>query len=477
MVTNITFNAIVLIKISNQKKTKLVIKINIALCLTIQKHNYSIKNFETHINQKLAFLKKSKILIALSGGIDSVVLTHLCHRLKLNVALAHCNFSLRANESDADEAFVLQLAKKLNLEIFTQNFNTTAYAKDNKCSIQMAARELRYAWFEELANALHFDYILTAHHADDNLETFLINFTRGTGLEGLTGIPEVNDKIVRPLLPFSSDAIEAYAKQENINWREDSSNKSVKYLRNKLRHQVIPILKEINPSLLQSFQTTLNNLKDTADIVVESTNAVLKRAIVTMDSSHVTFKISEFKKVNNPKAYLYEVFHSFGFTQWDDVLGLLNAETGKQIFSATHRLIKNREHLLLSEIQHEVDKTLLVSEKDKQVEIPNGTLCFEEVNAISGVNLNTIFVDKSILKFPLTVRKYKQGDVFYPLGMAGKKKVSKYFKDEKLSLLDKENTYLLCSADHIVWIIGRRADHRFRVTNNTKQHLKIVLKT
>lgn len=371
----------------------------------------------------------------------------------------------------------MQLAKKLNLEVFTQHFNTVAYAKDNKYSIQVAARELRYTWFEELANALDFEYILTAHHADDNLETFLINFTRGTGLEGLTGIPEVNHKLARPLLPFSSDAIAVYAKENNINWREDSSNKSIKYLRNKLRHEVIPILKEINPNLLQSFQTTLSNLKDTADIVEESTNAVLKRAIKTMDNHHVSFKISEFKKVNNPKAYLYEVFHVFGFTEWQDVLNLLDAETGKQIFSTTHRLIKNREHLLLSEIHVKADETLFILENQKKVKIPNGILYLEEVNALLKAKPNTIFVDKDALKFPLTVRKYKQGDVFYPLGMSGKKKVSKYFKDEKLSLLDKENTYCLCSADQIVWIINRRADNRFKITKNTKQLLKIELKT
>lgn len=291
--------------------------------------------FKTHVNSNLELLRSAKIVLAISGGIDSVVLSHLCKDLKLNIALAHCNFNLRGIESDDDEDFVLQLAEDLDFKVFIQRFDTEVYAKENKLSIQMAARELRYNWFEELAEQLKFDYILTAHHADDNLETFLINFTRGTGLEGLTGIPEINGKFVRPLLPFSSKAIEAYAKENNITWRDDSSNKSVKYLRNKLRHQVIPILKEINPSLLQSFQATLNNLKDTSDIVEESTNAVLKRAIETIDGNHIAFKITEFKKVNNPKAYLFEVFNTYGFTEWNDVVDLLDAETGKQVFSKT----------------------------------------------------------------------------------------------------------------------------------------------
>ena len=435
-----------------------------------------LNQLKSHIENSLDFLNQSKLLIAISGGIDSVVLTHLCHKLKLNMSLAHCNFNLRGKESDADEEFVLQLAEDLDLEVFIESFDTETYAKENKFSIQMAARELRYNWFDELSEQLNFDYILTAHHADDNLETFLINFTRGTGLEGLTGIPEINGKFVRPLLPFSNEVIEAYAKENNIKWREDSSNKSVKYLRNKLRHEVIPILKEINSSLLQSFQSTLNNLNDTADIIEESTNAVLKKAIETIDDNHIAFKISEFKKVNNPKAYLFEIFKDYGFTEWNDIVDLLDAETGKQVFSSTHRLIKNRAHLLLSEINLEASKTISILENDKQVETPFGILFFDEADALFGKRNNVIFVDKSELKFPLTIRKYKEGDVFYPLGMTGKKKISKYFKDEKLSLLDKENTCLLCSGEDIVWVINRRADNRFKVTENTKNILKIEFK-
>ncbi|MCL4155033.1 UNVERIFIED_CONTAM: hypothetical protein GTU68_065786 [Idotea baltica] len=432
--------------------------------------------FNNHINKRLSFLKKGKILIAISGGIDSVVLTHLCHDFGLHITLAHCNFNLRGHESDADEDFVLQLAEDLDLEVFIENFDTEEYAQENKQSIQMAARALRYHWFEDLAEQLNFDFILTAHHADDNLETFLINFTRGTGLDGLTGIPEVNEKFVRPLLSFSSDAITAYAKENKIKWRDDSSNKSVKYLRNKLRHEVVPILKDINPSLLQSFQNTIGNLNDTADIVEESTNAVLKRAIETIDDHHIAFKISEFKKVNNPKAYLYEIFKNYGFTEWQDVVDLLDAETGKQVLSSTYRLIKNREHLLLSEISFSESESIYISKDDTQIETPLGVLVFYEANAILKSNQQNIYVDKDKLKFPLILRKKLEGDVFYPMGMTGKKKLSKYFKDEKLSLLDKENTWLLCSGEAIVWVINRRADKRFRVTDNTKQILKIELK-
>ena len=272
-----------------------------------------LTNFKTHIDKKLAFLKEGKLLIAISGGLDSVILTHLCHKLKLNISLAHCNFNLRGKESDGDEAFVLELAENLDLEVFIEHFSTEEFAKQHKLSTQMAARELRYNWFSELAESLEFDYILTAHHADDNLETFLINLTRGTGLSGLTGIPEVNDAIVRPLLPFSREELETYVKANHLKWREDSSNASDAYLRNKLRHHVIPVLKETNPNLLQNFKMTLAHLNDTSDIVEESLRAVAKRAIVDIDEHKLVLDILPFKKANNPKAYLYEMFNSCSF--------------------------------------------------------------------------------------------------------------------------------------------------------------------
>nr|WP_317048414.1 tRNA lysidine(34) synthetase TilS [Confluentibacter sediminis] len=421
-------------------------------------------------------MKDKKILIAISGGIDSVVLAHLCKQSQLHIAFAHCNFNLRGYESDGDEDFVLQLAEDLDLEVFVESFDTNAYAEEHKKSIQVAARELRYHWFVELAEQLHFDYILTAHHADDNLETFLINLTRGTGLEGLTGIPEINGLFIRPLLPFSREDIEAYAKDHHITWRDDSSNASTKYVRNKLRHDVIPILKHMNPSLLQSFENTINHLQESQGIIEESIDEFLNRALDIADNNVAKFKISEFKSKNNPKAYLFEVFKDFGFTEWNDVLSLLDAQSGKQLFSEQWRLIKDRAYLLLSEIAVEASESIRISETDKKVDMPLGVLLFDEVEAISEASKQSMYVDKSKLKFPLIVRKWKEGDVFFPLGMSGKKKLSKYFKDEKLSLLDKEHTWLLCSGDDIVWVIGKRADNRFKVTENTKRVLKIELK-
>jgi len=443
-----------------------------------------IEAFKNHINSKLPFLSNSKCLVACSGGLDSVVLTHLCHELKLDVTLAHCNFNLRGNESDTDEAFVLDLGEMLDLEVFIQNFDTDIYATTEKLSTQMAARELRYDWFSDLAESLKFDYILTAHHLDDNLETFLINLTRGTGLQGLTGIPEINDNIVRPLLQFSREDIEDYAKAHQLTWREDSSNASDKYLRNKLRHHVIPVLKETTPELLQNFKKTIDNLSDTADIVEESLRAVAKRAIIDIDGDKIIFSVLEFKKANNPKAYLYEMFKDYGFTAWSDIVDLLDAQPGKQVFSESYRLVKDREYLILTrrrslsgvEVTESVNEApIFINNTDKEIETPIGTLFFDEVDAIVKPSKKVIFIDKEALNYPLEFRLWKEGDSFQPLGMTGKKKLSKYLKDEKVSLVDKENTWLLTSNNTVVWVVGKRADDRFKVTPKTKEILRITI--
>ncbi|PIA77731.1 tRNA lysidine(34) synthetase TilS [Gaetbulibacter sp. 4G1] len=435
-----------------------------------------LEQFKSHIKNNFSILKESKLLVAISGGLDSVVLMHLCHQFGLNIALVHCNFNLRGEESDSDENFILQLAEDLDLEVFIESFDTENYAKKNKLSIQMAARELRYNWFEELAAQLQFDYVLTAHHADDNLETFLINLSRGTGLDGLSGIPVINDKLVRPLLLFSREAIETYAKDNNLKWREDSSNISTKYLRNKLRHDVIPILKEINPQLLQNFNKTQAYLKNSKLIIEDRIEDVFTDIVNQTDSQSISFDISKIKKLSKPKAYLFEFLKDYNFTEWGDVENLLDAQSGKQVFSNTHRLLKDRTFLLLTEITSESYKPIKILNLDNKIETPFGALIFNKIDSIVENLSNTVYVDKDKLNFPLTIRKWEEGDVFYPLGMIGKKKLSKYFKDEKISLFDKENVWVLCSGKDIVWVINRRADNRFKVTEATKHILKIELK-
>lgn len=432
-----------------------------------------LQAFQKHMDTHLDMLHGSRLLLAISGGLDSVVMTHLCHQLKLNMSLAHCNFNLRASESDADEDFVLALADDLDLDVFVESFDTASYAKEQRISIQMAARELRYQWFFELAEQLDFDYILTAHHADDNLETFLINLTRGTGLEGLTGIPELSGKIVRPLLPFSREALEAFARKEKIEWREDATNASTKYLRNKLRHDVIPTLKQINPQLLQNFQTTISNLLDSQDLI-DSAVVRIQKKVFTVDGDQIRLNVSKLNKLSNPKAYLYHLLKDYNFTAWDDVVNLLTAQSGKQVFSSTHRLLKDRDFLVLCELDAvSKDCPISIENEIHKVITPFGTLTFDEVDTMSDVSKIKIYVDADFLKYPLTIRKWEEGDLFYPLGMKGKKKLSKYFKDEKFSLIDKENAWLLISDNALVWVIGRRPDERFKVTEDTKRIIKI----
>jgi len=404
-----------------------------------------------------------------------VVLAHLCKQIGLDISLAHCNFNLRDEESDADEDFVLELARNWSLEVFIENFNTKQFAIDKKMSTQVAARTLRYFWFDEIASQLGYEYILTAHHTDDNFETFLINLSRGTGLDGLLGIPEINQNIIRPLLPFTREDIEKYAKKEKLKWREDSSNSSTKYLRNKLRHDVIPILKGINPQLLQNFEKTHQYLSDVKAIVEDRVDDVAKQISSKTRNNDIAFSIEELKKLNNQQAYLYELLKGYGFTQWEDILDLLDAQSGKQVFSNTHRLLKDRGYLILSEIKELPSESILIQESQSFVLTPFGQLKLGNVEQVGDITKHSIYLDKSQLKFPLTLRQWQEGDYFYPIGMSGKKKLSKYFKDEKLSLFDKENIWLLCSDEDIIWILNHRADERFKVIENTKDILKIEI--
>ncbi|WP_424493798.1 tRNA lysidine(34) synthetase TilS [Salinimicrobium sp. GXAS 041] len=432
-----------------------------------------LHNFLDHIKAQFPFLQDSKILIAVSGGVDSVVLTHLCKNSGLEVALAHCNFNLRNEESDADEDFVVELADALELEVFVEHFDTTSYAEDNKLSVQMAARDLRYRWFAELKEHMDFDYLLTAHHSNDNLETFIINFVRGTGLEGLTGIPAKNEFILRPLLPFSRAEIEKYARENHLNWREDSSNASTKYLRNKIRHEIVPALEELNPQLLESFEKTRQHLEQSSLLVEDYVSAIFSR-IANQTNEGYAFDIKLIKTIPNTKAVLYELFKPFGFTEWDDVLHLLEAQPGKMVLSGTHRLIKDRENLLLTTVPRGDDKVYEISEEESVLMFPIGTFHLDEVAEIDETGPDCIYVDKDKIQFPLVVRKWQKGDYFHPFGMAGKKKLSKFFKDNKLSLPAKENTRVLCSRNAIVWVIGQRADARFGVEDATSEILKIT---
>ncbi len=433
-----------------------------------------LKALNQHIKSNFPFLIDKKLLIACSGGLDSVVLSRMLKELKFNISLAHCNFSLRGKESHKDEKFVIALADKLSIPIFTKKFDTRLFAKEYKVSTQMAARDLRYEWFDELCDKHSFDFLLTAHHLDDGLETFFINLSRGTGLRGLTGIPEINNKIIRPLLSFSREEILKYAKENTINWREDSSNVKTDYLRNKLRLEVIPKYKEATEGFLQNFQSTQNHLQE-SQLLVNDYMQLIKTLVVYQTKEGTHFNIKKLKELPNTKALLYELLSPYAFTAWEDISDLLKAQSGKQVFSNTHRLLKNREELILTEIcNEEAVETTLISESTQQIELPLA-LRFERVKSNSGTNKQAINVDNQKLVFPLQLRKWKEGDYFYPFGMKGKKKLSKFFKDEKLSLVAKKKIWVLCSDNKIVWIVGMRSDSRFKIEDDSKDILKITL--
>ena len=433
-----------------------------------------LTKFQNHLNKNFPFLKEKRLLLATSGGIDSMVLVHLLHQLKYDFAVAHCNFQLRNSESDTDEFFVKSFCDEEKIEAFIQKFETKKFASDYNLSIQLAARKLRYDWFYELLEQENFDYILTAHHLDDSLETFLINLSRGTGLDGLTGIPNQNDKIIRPLLVFSRNEIETFANENAILWREDSSNASDKYLRNKLRHDIVPILKELNPSFLSSFEKTIENLKQSQSMIDDASKLVYK-IVVEENENELKINLKELLKLPNYNAYLYQWLKDYGFNAWNDIYDLVHAQSGKQVFSEDFLLLKDRFYLILSP-KNDINRNQIydIDKNFSQVNIPL-KFDFCNVGDISISDSNSIFVDEDQLKFPLQLRKWQEGDVFHPFGMQGSKKVSKYFKDEKLSLIDKLNKWLLCSDDQIVWIVGMRQDERFKVTTNTTKILKITI--
>ncbi len=432
-----------------------------------------LEEFKKHIHDQFPELIQHKFLLACSGGLDSVVLAQLCSQCKLEFSLAHCNFKLRAAESNKDEQFVRELAKKLNKSFFVKEFATSKYARNQKVSVQMAARNLRYEWFNQLMEEQHIKTLVTAHHADDNLETFIINLSRGTGIKGLTGIPSRTNNIMRPLLPFSRKRILEFAQNEKIAWREDQSNAEIKYLRNKIRHEIVPVLKELHPTFLDNFAVTQEYLKQIAAIS-DSHIRQLKEELFKVDGEVIRIKIESIQALAPLEAYIHALFSEYGFTEWEDLQNLLTAMSGKAVHSRTHRLVKDRDLLLLSRITNKVETQYNISESCAQIENPI-SLSIRYVDLIEETGPNVLYVDKETLKYPLTLRKWQKGDYFYPLGMKGRKKISKYYKDEKVDVLAKEKQWLLCAGDDVIWVVGKRADDRFKVTNSTKNILKIIL--
>ena len=432
-----------------------------------------LEEFKNHINTNFLNLKEKEFLLACSGGIDSMVLAHLCYASNLNFSIAHCNFELRGEESNEDEQFVRKMAKSYGKNSCVTNFDTIGYMNKNKVNLQIAARELRYTWFSKILKENNISTLVTAHHADDTLETFLINLSRGTGIDGLTGIPEKTDIISRPLLPFSRNQILAYAQKEKISWREDRSNKETKYLRNNIRHKIVPLLKELHPTFLANFLNTQHYLEQT-NAIFEQHIEKLRRSLFVKKEAIFKIEIAALQDLSPNEAYIYHLFKPYGFSDTIAIIDLLASMSGKEIYSKTHRLLKDRSHLLLQEIGAEVSDIYFIKKGETDIKYPI-SLKIESVPEISNTSSAIIYVDESTLNFPLTVRKWKTGDYFHPFGMSGAKKLSKFYKDEKYSLIAKEKQWLICSEDKIVWVIGKRADNRFKISDKTKKILKFTV--
>lgn len=434
--------------------------------------------FLSYITQHLPFIQHKKLLLAVSGGLDSMVLFALCKELEMDVAVAHCNFNLRGDESDAETAFVEKTMQERQIPVFIKHFDTYAFAKEKKVSTQMAARDLRYTWFQELASEHDFDYILTAHHNNDAVETFLINLSRGTGIKGLTGIPEHNGNVVRPMLGFSRKQIQEYADDNNVQWKEDSSNASDEYLRNDLRHNAIPALEKATTHFLEGLAKTQEHLKQSAALLNVYESQLKQEYTYPINStqgpSGICIDLEKLATHPEPDAVLYTLLEGYGFTAWQDIYDLKEAQSGKKILSQTHSLLKDRTVLqLLPTDNNRTAPVVWIKAHEQQVQLEGGQLALEEVTTLETATKNEIFVSKNRLTFPLQIRSWQEGDYFFPLGLEGKKKLSKFFKDEKLSLIQKKEVKILCSGDEIVWVVGMRPDDRFKVNTQTKTIIKI----
>lgn len=452
-----------------------------------------LNQFIKNITQQNLFQKNDYLLLAVSGGADSVALCELCFQAGFQFEIAHCNFQLRGEESERDEEFVRKLGEKYRTRVFVKKFDTKEYAEEKRISIQVAARELRYEWFQKLLTSIEPStlnlqpsmWLLTAHHANDNIETLLMNFFKGTGIKGLQGILPRQGKIIRPLLFAKREEIELFNKENSLDFVEDSSNLSVKYTRNYFRHQLIPSIEKVFP---QAEDNLIKNIERFSEIEILYQQSILlhKKKLIEQKGNEIHIPVLKLLKSDPLKTIIYEIIKDYGFTahQTDEVLNLLKSESGKYISSGTHKIIKNRSWLTISPINTLEANHILIHENDKEVAYEAGEIKIKITNAESEIkerfSENVISktnematLDAANITFPLLLRKWKQGDYFYPLGMQKKKKLSRFFIDQKMSITDKEKIWVIESNKRIIWIIRKRIDDRFKVTDKTKKVLSI----
>jgi tRNA(Ile)-lysidine synthase len=430
--------------------------------------------------KRLGVAKKDRLLLAVSGGLDSVVLAACCAMSGLDFGIAHVNFQLREAESDRDEQFVRQLAKKYERPFYIKKFNTREQAALEKCSIQVVARKMRYDWFNTLLNdeAVPFQFLATAHHLDDNIETMLMHFFRGTGIAGLSGMPEKKGKLIRPMLTFSKSNLKEFAESKDISWMEDSSNALNDYTRNYFRNDLIPSAESIFPELLQNLKKNLHRFSETNQLFQQTIAAYKKRLLVHAgQETHIPILL--LKKSNPIRTILYEILKEFDFmpAQTDEVIRLMESKNGKYISGSSHRIIKNRRWLIVAPLEISDQSHLIIEQTDRELIYTEGklrlkTILVKDTEPISK-EPGIAQLDAEKIQFPLILRKWKTGDYFYPLGMNKKKKLARFFIDQKLSKTAKEKVGVLVMDSRIIWVVGHRIDNRFRIGPSTLKILQI----
>ncbi|MEJ7609855.1 MAG: tRNA lysidine(34) synthetase TilS [Ferruginibacter sp.] len=441
--------------------------------------------FTAYIKANHLFEKKDKLLLALSGGRDSAVLFELCLRSGFDLSAAHCNFQLRGEESERDETFVKELAGKNNVPLFIKKFDTAYAAKENKTSIEETARNLRYAWFDEIitqsgsGGQLPFTRLLTAHHADDNAETVLMNFLRGTGIRGLRGIRPMHGKIIRPLLFATGNEINAFAAENNTRFVTDSSNALNDHTRNFFRNELIPGIEKVLPEVKQNIIRNIERFGEMEYLYDQSITA-LKNKLVEKKGAELHIPVLKLAGIVPLRTVLFEIIKDYGFTalQVHEAEKLLHSQSGKYILSASHRILRNRNWLIISSRDQADSNTyFLIEANDTTVLFPGGELTVKPVSNPAEINpdKHIACIDAGMIKYPLLLRKWKQGDYFYPLGSKGKKKLSRFFGDLKLSLIQKENVWVLESDKKIIWVVGHRIDERFKIREVTLNSVKLSL--
>ncbi|HEY3429318.1 MAG TPA: tRNA lysidine(34) synthetase TilS [Cyclobacteriaceae bacterium] len=435
-----------------------------------------LEQFLNHIQQHALCQSNNKIMLAVSGGVDSVVMLHLFKEAGFSIGVAHCNFQLRGKDSDEDENFVQQLCRELHVPVFVKRFDTQAYAWENRLSTQMAARELRYSWFDHLLDEQQYHFLATGHHFDDTVETILLNWIKGSSMEGLTGIPVKNKRIIRPLLFATRAQVEKYAHEKGIQWREDQSNLTDDYQRNFIRHQIIPKLKELNPSLETTLHTGIEKLQNDIELIHFQVEA-WKKEFIVVENEKTAIAKKGFDSFPQGVHLLWRCIkeHGFNFEQAREIIHGLHGQSGKRFLSPTHQLVIDREHLILSLHEKFWDEITIQQDQTSAV-LGSWEMGIEKMNSVE-ISKDSLIakLDADKLKFPLRWRKWKAGDFFYPLGMEHKRKLSDFLIDNKVSVADKNVVTVLESAGEIAWVVGYRIDNRFKITAQTRSVLSFSI--